>query len=254
MQSLAAPTVGIAHGEEVLRFTRLPPEGTAADPEGAGLGYAAEVAPLATAAERPHESLFETGPKLALIPERLYRFEDRRDYLLGAYPNVSAEVGVVDVPSVGALGIFERDARVPSGADAGHHVVQLFVGTADELRTRHPDFAIAFFTGPHLWVVLYRGGQLAAVEGRGSRASADAVFHLASRYEHFGLDRAAVPLFLAGAVAPDGELDRQLRIYFSVAYLREALPPANRGPAARLLLAYGRAVRDRAGAIDSTTA
>ena len=239
MQSLAAPTVAIAHGGEVLRFTKR-----------SGGGYDTQALPISAAAEHAHQSVFETGTKLALVPERLYRFEDRRDYLAGAYPTVSPAVGVAAVGAVGALAVFEHDRAIPAGADVGHHLVQLLVNTGEDLRRLRSEFALAFFLGTDLWLMLYREGNLALAEGKPYRGEADAIFHVASRMQHFGLDRAQTPLFLAGAIAEGGTLDRQLGIYFDTHYLDAGLDAlAEASPSAGLLLAFGQALRDRLGAL-----
>ena len=240
MQSLASPTVGIAHGGRVVRFTR----------RGAGVrAYEAAAAPPPDPTSRVHESLFETGLKVALVPERLYRFEDRRDYLTGTYPTVSRGIGVAAVAPLGALAVFEHDPRLPDGADVGHHLVQLLASAGEDLVRLGGDFALALFVGHDLWVALWRGGELVGMEGQRYRDEADAVFALASQLGRFGMDRAATRVYLGGAIAPGGALDRGLGIYFDVYYLAEAVGTlANPHLATALLLAFGQALRDQPGA------
>ena len=238
MRALASPSVGIVHGDSVLHFTRSPDDGLSPP----GYRHAPVLTALAEQTDRPHESLIDAGLKWQLVPERLYGYDYRRDYLRSSYPNVSDEIGVTAVPSVGALGIFERTPGIPAGVDADHHLCELLVETAAGMRDRRPPhYAMAFFTGAATWVVLYRGGHLVHAQGQASNRPADAVFFLAALLQQFGIDREEAPLLVGGALTEEGQLFRELGMYFQTDAIAEATDAS--APATQLLLAYGRALR-----------
>ena len=238
MRALASPSVGIVHGDSVLHFTRKPSDGGGLP----GYQYAPVLTPLAEQTERPHESLIDVGLKWQLIPERLYGYEYRRDYLRSSYPNVSDEVGVAPVPSIGALGVFERSPGIPAGVDADHHFCELLLAAGEaSVALATPHAAIAFFTGAATWVAVYRDGQLVHAQGQASSDPADVVFLLAALLQQFGIERDATSLLVGGAVNDEGLLMRELKVYFDA---RPLIPVCDANlPATQLLVAYERALR-----------
>ena len=239
MEALASASVGIVHGDAVLHFTR-------GDTALGQYGYreAAVLTPLADQGARPHESVFGVGPKWQLVPERLYRHADCREYLAATYPSTSEDIGVVALPSIGALGLFEREPNIPAGVGADHHLCELLIATAQAMRERRRDFVLAFFTVSHSWLVIYRRGELIHAQSRPMTTGPDAVFFAAALLQQFGLDRDATPVYVGGAISSEGQLLRELVVYFDVRPLSKAVPAPAAPAAMHLLLAYGRVLRD----------
>ena len=221
MSETAAPSTYVAHAHHGVRLQ----PGSRASAQGSG-GNAAPASLDELIAARPSR-VFETGPRLQLVPARLYRDDDRVSYLQGMYPtSATARTGALALPRLDAVGVFERHEGLPDEVYTGDHVAGLFLAAAAALARAHPDHALAFFAEDTLWLALTRRGQTIFLQAHRVISDVDAVFYVAAHLQHFGRMRESTTVVLGGRIAPGGSLHRQLSIYFPVCALAEALAGA----------------------------
>lgn len=232
MHALATPTVSIVAEDVVYTFLRrLTQDG--------GTDYQVQRAPLAEVSSIRPGSLFESGQHWQMVPSRLYRYEDRHEYLRGIYPTVSKEkVGVLSIPKLQAMGIFNRQEGVSDDLYSGNHVAELLLAGSFALAEESQDHALAFFFKDLFWLILNRQGQVVFVQAQPIQSDTDAVFFIAAHLQHFGLIRESCPLFVGGQISTEGQLYRQLSIYFDLSLMANHLRH-DQGAAVQLLLAYG---------------
>ncbi len=238
--AIVAPLSGahIAHAELGLRFLN------SAAPELQGFDVSAETLDELIDARPTH--VFEIGHRWQVVPAKLFRYEDRLSYLRGLYPGLQEEqVGVLQLPTLDAFGVFDRHDAIPDELFSGNHVAELFLAASMRLSGKFPEHAIAFFIDDKVWLLLSRAGRIVFVQAHRIVSDTDAVFYVAAHLQHFGLLRETTTLFVGGRISALGSLHRQLSIYFEVVDLAEALPSyAQKGAldpidtAVSLLLAY----------------
>jgi len=191
-------------------------------------------------------TIFETGFKWQLVPNKLYKYEDRSVYLSQKFPLVNpSSIGVSALSELQGMGVFERNFDVPESLYSGNHIAELFVHTANQLSKRLPNLGFAYFIDKHCWILLVRQKQIVFIQAETCKVDADAVFHIASMLEQFGLERAATPIFTGGMIAEQGQLYRQLKIYFDVRNLGDELAAGPHTAPVELLLAHQKALREQ---------
>ena len=239
MQALATPLVSIVHDDGVYMFSRQQ------SVQGRSIYGARQEEFIYLNRERPG-TVFETSFRWQLVPSKLYRYEDRQVYLNQKYPLVHPDsVGVSALPELQAMGIFDRNLEVPKSLYSGNHIAELFVHTANQLSKRLPNLGFAYFIDQHCWIVLVRQNQVVLVQAEGCQVDADAVFHIAAMLEQFGLDRDSTPIFTGGMIAEEGQLYRQLKIYFDIRNLDDELAAGPHTSPIELLLAHQKALREQ---------
>ena len=237
MQALATPIIAIVQGARAYTFVRR-----AADAGGAT--YVPNVTDVPALAEQRPGTVFEDGRCYVLVPDKFYRYEDRLSYLRDLYPQVRLErIAVSALPQLGAMAVYDADERVPPSLRSGNHVNELFLHCAGHLAEATPTMGFAFFCEGSMWLTLLRAGEVVLSRNLPVQAHSDAVFHLAAMLGHYGLDRATTRMVVAGRIAPEGQLQRELEIYFRVEDVSVALAAQALTPPLELLLAYQDAVR-----------
>lgn len=195
--------------------------------------------------ERPG-TVFETGFRWQLVPNKLYKYEDRAFYLSQKYPLVHPKsIGVSALSELQGMGVFERNLDVPESLYSGNHIAELFVHTANQLSRRLPNLGLTYFIDQHCWILLIRQSQVVFIQAEQCKVDADAVFHIASMLAQFGLDRASTPIFTGGMIGQQGQLYRQLKIYFDVRNLDDELAAGPHTAPIELLLAHQKALREQ---------
>ncbi len=229
---LLRPAVGILHERGLLTLS--------ANPTGA------RVDPSAVDADAP-PVYYETTRHWQMVPTRLYREADAAAYLLNA-PGLapSKRYAHVELQRLNAIGVFATTVGNAPAHATPHHVAELFLAAGYALSVGQQGFGVGFFVGRVLWLMLYRKGKLVYLASQYVDVDADAIFYLAAHYQHFGLDREACPLYVAGSLLESGQLYRQLSIYFDLRSLPRALRDATAELPAdlALLLAYDEALRE----------
>lgn len=239
MQALATPLVTVLHPGGAYTFTRR-------EAPGGRTTYGARRHTLDDVADLRPGSVFETGHRWQLVPAKLYRYEDRHVYLRERYPLVSDEsVGALALPQLEAVAVFDRHPALPESLHSGNHVAELVLDALGVLARAGGHVAVAFFIGPVCWFALSRGGEVVALDNFSVNAEPDAVFYAAALLGHYGVAREECPLVVGGTIAPDGQLYRQLSIYFDLLNLADVLAERPQGAPQQLLLAYGRSLRQQ---------
>lgn len=241
MQSLATPIVAVAEQAGAYLFTRE-------HVSGGGVGFAARSVALAELPRLRPGSVFETGRRWQMVPSKLYRYDDRASYLRERYPQVAAErIGVLPLPSLGAMALFDRSAAVADNLYSGNHLVELLLDGVLDAAPATDTYALAYFVEEAMWLVLVRDGRVYVVDSHPCRSGADAVFFAGAQYRQYALERAECPLVVGGSIGDGSQLRRDLEVYFDVRDLAADLlgPTAarERTAASRLLLAYEHAQR-----------
>ena len=244
MQALATPLVTVLHPGGAYTFTRR--EGP-----GGRTTYGARRHTLDDVADLRPGSVFETGHRWQLVPAKLYRFEDRRVYLRERYPLVADQrIGALALPQLDAVAVYDRHPELPDSLHSGNHVAELVLDALRVLARAGDSVAVAFFIGPICWFALAREGEVVALDNFAVNADTDAVFYAAALLSHYGVPREECPLAVGGTIAADGQLHRQLSIYFDLHNLGALLTGAAQGAPQELLLAYGRSLRQQPLASD----
>lgn len=239
MQALATPLVSIVHNEGVYLFSRQESTGNRS------MYGARKEAHQNLDRERPG-TVFETSFRWQLVPTNLYRFEDRHLYLKQKYPLVHpGSIGVCAMPELQAMGVFNRDLQVPESLYSGNHIAELFVHTVKQLSKRQPNLGFVYFIDQQCWILLVRQSQVVLVQAEACKVDADAVFHIAAMLEQFGLERDSTPIFTGGMIAEEGQLYRQLKIYFDIRNLDDELAAGPHTAPIELLLAHQKALRQQ---------
>lgn len=237
MQALATPFISVLHRAGAYTYSRR-------EASGGATAYAARRHSIADVEALRPGSVFETGHRWQLVPAKLYRYEDRHLYLRERYPLVPHDaVGALALPELEAVGVFDRHPELPESLHSGNHVAELLL---DALRTLAADThtaAVAFLIESTCWFALARAGEIVALDNFVVNAETDAVFYAAALLEHYGAKREECPLVVGGTIAPDGQLYRQLTIYFDLRPLAEELARFPATPALDLLVAYERSLR-----------
>ena len=239
MQALATPLVSVVHPRGAYTFTRR-------EASGGRTAYGARRHTLADVTDLRPGSVFETGHRWQLIPAKLYRYEDRHVYLRNRYPLVPHEaVGALALPELDAVGVFDRHPELPDSLHSGNHVAELLLHALLALAGPERSVAVAFFIESTCWFALARAGEVVALDNFAVNAEVDAVFYAAALLEHYGVAREDCPLVAGGMIAPDGQLYRQLSIYFDLRDLDGELARPPVAPAHELLLAYEASLRQQ---------
>jgi len=97
----------------------------------------------------------------------------------------------------------------------------------------------------YCWIILVRQNQIVLVQAEACRVDADAVFHVAAMLGHFGLDRDSTPIYTGGMIGEEGQLYRQLKIYFDIRNLDDELAAGPHTAPIELLLAHQKALREQ---------
>ena len=180
------------------------------------------------------------------MPAKLYRFEDRHVYLRERYPLVADQrIGALALPQLDAVAVYDRHPDLPESLHSGNHVAELVLDALRVLSRAGDSVAVAFFIGAICWFALTREGEVVALDNFAVNADTDAVFYAAALLSHYGVPREECPLATGGTIAADGQLYRQLSIYFDLHDLRTLLAGAPQGAPQELLLAYGRSLRQQ---------
>jgi len=236
MQALATPLVSIVHNDGVYLFSRQQ------NVQGKSTYGARQEEIAFLNSERPG-TVFETSFRWQLVPTKLYRYEDRQLYLRQKYPLVHPEsIGVCALPELQAMGVFDKNLSVPESLFSGNHIAELFVHTANQLSKRQPSLGLIYFIDHLCWIVLVRQGQIVLVQAESCQVDADAVFHVAAMLKHFGLDRDSTPIYAGGMITEEGQLYRQLKIYFDIRNLIDELAAGPHTAPIELLLAHQKAL------------
>ncbi len=239
MQALATPLVSIVHDDGAYLFSRQK------NAQGRSTYGARQKKLEALGIERPG-TVFETSFRWQLVPAKLYRYDDRQLYLRNKHPLVTlGNIGVSAMPELKAMGVYYRNVRVPVSLYSGNHIAELFVHTANQLSKRQPHLGLAYFIDQHCWMILVRQNQVVLVQAEKCHTDADAVFHLAAMLDHYGLDRHSTPIFTGGMISEEGQLYRQLRIYFDIRNLDEELAAGPHTAPIELLLSHQKALREQ---------
>ena len=239
MQALATPLVSIVHDDGAYLFYRQK------NTQGRSTYGARQKELSALKIERPG-TVFETSFRWQLVPAKLYRYEDRQLYLRNKHPLVNlANIGVSTISELQAMGVYDRNVQVPVSLYSGNHIAELFVHTANQLSKRLPNLGVAYIIGKHCWIILVRQHQVVLVQAEHCQVDADAVFHLAAMLEQFGLDRHSTPIFTGGMISEEGQLYRQLKIYFDIRNLDDELAAGPHTAPVELLLAHQTALREQ---------
>ena len=155
----------------------------------------------------------------------------------------SEHIGTVDLPQLEATGVYDRHALLERSLYTGNHVVELFVHASGVLAKHHPDHALVFFAVRRAWVVISSRAKPVMITNFNYDSAQDAVFYLAAYLDHYGMEREACPLVVGGLIGREGQLLRELSIYFNLTYLDEQLSAGAQGLGCDLLLAYEQARR-----------
>ncbi|MFK8056734.1 MAG: DUF3822 family protein [Saprospiraceae bacterium] len=239
MQALATPLVSIVHEDGAYMFSRQQ------SVQGRSV-YGARQEELDFLIRDRPGTVFETSFCWQLVPAKLYRYEDRHLYLKQKHPLVNPEsIGVSAMPELQGMGVFNRNLHVPESLYSGNHIAELFVHTANQLSKRMPNLGLTYFIDQHCWIVLIRQNQVVLVQAEACRNDADAVFHVAAMLEQYGLERDSTPIFTGGMIAEEGQLYRQLRIYFDIRNLDDELAAGPHTAPIELLLAHQKAIREQ---------
>lgn len=237
MQALATPLVSVVHPGGAYTFTRR-------EAPGGGTAYGARRHSLADVTALRPGSVFETGHRWQLVPAKLYRYEDRHVYLRERYPLVPHDaVGALALPELAAVGVFDCHPELPESLHSGNHVAELLLHALRTLAGDADTAAVAFFIESTCWFALARAGEVVALDNFVVNAETDAVFYAAALLEHYGVKREDCPLVVGGTIAPDGQLYRQLTIYFDLRPLAEELGRHRAAAAHDLLVAYEQSLR-----------
>jgi len=239
VQALATPKVAILTGQGAVTFSRQASAGGKATFVGVHESYAD------LERSRPG-TIFEAGSRWAMVPAKLYRYEDRAQYLAEQYPHLpESRIGVIAVPELGAMGLFDRDTAVPEALYSGNHVAELYISLATSLANRRDALAQLFFQEGVFWLTLVRNGRVVVFKSFRFAEPADVIFHLAAMLEQYGLDRQHAPILIGGAVAAESQLENQLRIYFDCRRLTTLDDVPLDEPAVQLMSAYDAALMQR---------
>ena len=232
MQALATPIVSILHQDRAFTFTLRSSEvGSAV--------YVSSSESVQNLTKTRPGTIFETGSRWQLVPTKLYRYEDRASYLKGLYPYLDPEnVGVVTLPQIDAMGVFDRNTLLDYSLYSGNHIAELLLDTTERLKLQTPTFALVFFYESALWLIVLREGKLAICQTFRYQSESDAVFYIAALMKQYGIIRQHCPLYAGGMISRDSQLHRHLAIYFELLDLQNYLDKSSANAGERLLFAY----------------
>ncbi len=232
--------VFIVHERGAYRF--VPAGASAAD---RGTTYRYTGCSIAEVNDHPGTTVYQTGSYWQLVPRKLYLDADRADYLRASYPLADPRlVGAIHLSSLQAVALFDQHPGLAAGRSYTNHIAQLLLAAASDLLPAAGELVLCFFVEGHMWVVAARDEQPVFFQPRRINSEADAVFNLATLLTHYGFGRAACPVVVGGEMVPDGQLHRQLKIYFHVRELEPELTEVSASKASSaLLLAYQRCLR-----------
>ncbi len=232
MQALATPIVSILDADGAFTFSRR------ADDLGEA-GYEGQRQTFDELKQSRPGTVFESGARWQMIPSKLYRHEDREVYVQELHPTLgSAQIGVIALHELEAMGIFDREPQLDESLYSGNHLAELHLDAATSLSAAMNEVCLVFFQPQAFWVTLLRGGRVILYQSFRYSGEADAVFYIAALLQHYGLERDQCPVVVGGAVVEGSLLQRQLTIYFDLFPLAEIAGGIAASPALRLLLAY----------------
>jgi hypothetical protein len=237
MQALATPLVAILKDDSVFVFSRQ-------EHSKGSTGYGVRRDYLATLDKIRPGSVFECGTYWQMVPAKLYNFSDSQLYLKQHHPLLARQkIGTTALPGLQAMGIYNRHTDVADEFYSGNHVAELFIHVATELSRRMPDLVLAFFVDKYCWFVIVRRNQLVYAQARYVPAHSDAIYHLAALLKQYGLNRETTPVILGGMLATEGQLYKQLSIYFDLKRLEDELAAGPHTAPVQLLLAFDATLR-----------
>ena len=190
-------------------------------------------------------SVFEDGRCWEMVPAKYYRYEDRATYLRERYPLLAEDaIGVIALPGLEAMALYDKHPQLPDALRSGNHLAQLLLLVAKTMSEVTPHVCFAFFTSTAVWLTLVRDKEVILCKAMDMHAHADAVFHLASLLSQYGLSREDTEVVVGGHIAAEGQLYRELSIYFRLRAFADALGALPEQPALALLLAFQQAISD----------